>query len=465
MFNTYYLRLMSVLRLSSLVALVALIAAPSSALALQVDYAPLVLKHGDVSLKINMWNQVWTRVIQNNPGTILRGGAEDEWSADIGIRRSRLQLFGELGSRARILIHFGLNNHSFLNNEFNPQVVRINQDPEAEVLEGTVEDTGPNFFVHDAWTEFTIIDSEAFNLDFGGGLMVWNGISRLTNQSTLNFLAVDAPLTNWPLINGNDQFTRQLGLYIKGDALSGFFDYRIAVTRPFPTSRGGQNPDANTFATTGYLKMQFLEKESNVLPYVVGSYHGEKQVFNLGAGWYFQPEAGVATGDEETDDVMLFGMDVFLDTPLGKEGKAGALTAYSALWLYDFGSTAYVVPIGIMPLSGTVDPEQATLNGAFNRHHKVGHGIAGYVQTGYLLPRFSDVVQLQPYVTAQINQWTAFESLTPVLEGGINFLLESHHAKLTLHYRARPLVVEEEDGDDVFDGFASEFIFQTMVFL
>ena len=44
-------------------------------------------------------------------------------------------------------------------------------------------------------------------------------------------MSLDLPIMNWPLIEREDQFARQLGIYAKGKF--GLFDYRIAVTRPF----------------------------------------------------------------------------------------------------------------------------------------------------------------------------------------------------------------------------------------
>jgi hypothetical protein len=34
---------------------------------------------------------------------------------------------------------------------------------------------------------------------------------------------------------------------------------------------------------------QFLEREANELPFMTGTYLGEKLIFNLGLGGYFQP--------------------------------------------------------------------------------------------------------------------------------------------------------------------------------
>jgi hypothetical protein len=38
--------------------------------------------------------------------------------------------------------------------------------------------------------------------------------------STLNFLTIDAPIFNWPLIENSDQFARQMGLFAKENTVN-----------------------------------------------------------------------------------------------------------------------------------------------------------------------------------------------------------------------------------------------------
>ncbi len=142
-------------------------------------------------------------------------------------------------------------------------------------------------------------------LYIGGGLLYWNGISRMTNASTITFMSLDAPISNWPTIEQTDQFARQLGLYAKGKA--GLFDYRVAVARPFsrhltiPTDHrhagpdgtiGNYNPDRQHLGILGLLPVSVPATSSrNVLPYTVGTYIGAKKVFNFGFGFHAQPKA------------------------------------------------------------------------------------------------------------------------------------------------------------------------------
>ena len=422
--------------------LVVSVAPMSSAWALDLEgqYAPLTLKAKDSSFRFIAWNQIWGRIIEQNPGTAV-GGDEEDTSVDVGLRRIRFLALGQLGDDVTLMFHVGINNQTFKNNVF--------------------QGAGPAFYVHDAWTEYKVSKHAAFTLHLGAGLIYWNGISRMTNTSSLNFLAVDAPITNWPTINGTDQFARQLGVYAKGAIADGWVDYRVAAVRPFANGTFTPNTEPNTWGVSTYFKVQFLDKESNVLPYQVGTYLGKKRVFNLGFGNHWQPD-GSEDEDGNPADISLFGIDLFADLPIGENASSGALTAYAVLYLYDFGRDL-VRNVGIMNIADPQPFEGGTFaaNGRGNAYASIGDGLSVYAQLGYLLPGKLAGLQIQPYVTAQLNAWDAYDGISPVLEAGANLYMYGHHSKVTLNYRARPIV----DLEGGFDRFASEVILQTMIFL
>jgi hypothetical protein len=213
---------------------------------------------GDRYIRAITWAQVWTRAIENNPGTTVDGVAAP-WTTDVGLRRVRLLLYGQVHPRVLILTHLGINNQTFNNAR------------------------KPGFFVHEAVVQFEAVKDA---LSIGAGLHYQNGISRMTSASTLNFLMMDAPIVNWPTIDGNDQFARNLGLYAKGKLSR--LDYRFALNRPFTMTTEpapgttGYNPRANTLEGQFYVAIELLDRESNVLPYTVGTYLGSKRVLNFG---------------------------------------------------------------------------------------------------------------------------------------------------------------------------------------
>jgi len=391
---------------------------------------PLVITlsdDGDQWIRVINWVQVWTRAMELNPGSTVQGNDAD-WAFDVGLRRARLLLLGQLGPRLKTMFHFGMNNQTFTSSKH------------------------PQIYVHDAWTEVEAIPK---HLSLGAGLIYWNGVSRMSNASTISMLGLDAPILNWFQIEKTDQFARQLGLYAKGKI--DLFDYRLALLRPFATGSTLEEgkpvdfrPNANTVALAGYFQFQLGDIESNALPYTTGTYLGAKSVFNFGFGFHWQPDAlgRVVNGEEERSDLLALGADLFLDRPVGD----GAMTAYLGYYHYDFGPD-YTRNIGIMNVAGG----GTSFNGAGNAYPVIGTGEHLYAQWGYLFP--GSGVRLQPYLTGQLSFMEGLADPMMVFEVGANLLLSGHNAKVTLNYRSRP--VYQLDGTDVAaDSRASELILQ-----
>ncbi|MCC6410876.1 MAG: hypothetical protein IT270_04410, partial [Saprospiraceae bacterium] len=187
------------------------------------SYKPLTLKlneDGSKYIRFLMWHQFWATSTQNNPGTLDANGNIAESSTDLALRRSRFLAYAQVSPRFLILTHWGINNQSFSTGGSN---IGGNQTALA-----SNSGKKPQMFIHDAWTEYEVVKEKLF---LGAGLHYWNGISRLSSHSTLNFMTLDAPIFNWPLIETYDQFARQFGIYAKGQI--GKLDYRFAVNKPF----------------------------------------------------------------------------------------------------------------------------------------------------------------------------------------------------------------------------------------
>ena len=383
---------------------------------------------GTLYFRFAMWLQVWTRAIQNNPGTTILG-KQDAWYGDVGLRRARFLAFGKIAPRTFMMMHIGINNQTFRNAR-KPQV-----------------------YFHDAWVEFEASKKGRFSL--GAGLLYWNGISRMTNASTITFMSLDSPIFTWPTIERSDQFARQLGLYAKGKL--GLFDYRVAVVRPFtnydpltanPTTNiGNYNTAANTWGYSGYFQFQFLDIESNVLPYTVGTYIGAKKVFNWGLGGHAQP-IGISYLADAADPtsirkraLFIASSDLFLDIPFAGE-HGGAATWYGAYYYTDFGPNN-LRNIGIMNPAdggtGTNGLPQAG-GGGGNAYTMLGTGHSGYSELGFLLPgTVGESIQFQPYVNTQLSKWQAYQDIMAHVGVGLNMFIHRHNAKVTLEYRNRPI--------------------------
>ena len=121
-------------------------------------------------------------------------------------------------------------------------------------------------------------------------------MTRLANQSTLNFMTLDQsrPFVAWHSLGVSDQFARHLGVYAKGAI--GKFDYRMAINSPGRNGISGRlrhqgfrdgpipgpanlntdgDPTGNTIIE-GYFRYQLMDSESIKLPYAVGTYLGKK---------------------------------------------------------------------------------------------------------------------------------------------------------------------------------------------
>lgn len=422
---------------------------------------------GTKYMRVIAWNQVWFRSSEMNPGTMING-EEATSSTDIGNRRLRILLYAQISKRYMILTHFGINNQTF----------STGGAAGTTGTGGYGQGKKPGMFFHDVWNEYAVVLPQAekkFSLSLGGGLHYYMGLSRMTMSSTLNYLAIDAPIFNWPLIENSDQFARQMGVFAKGKY--GKFEYCFSYNKPFATNlapvdvpAGGNevavdNSGNTKWSKAGYVEYQFLDQESNLLPYKVGSYLGTKKVFNIGAGFYTAPDATKSSvdGNIRKHDIKLFAADAFLDMPLGAPEKKMAITAYSVFYSYDFGPN-YLRNLGIMNV-GAANPDftgQAALAGAGNLQPTMGTGNIWYTQAGFLIPDSSPkpAVRIQPFGAFTYKNFDALEKSSTQFDIGTNFHLDGQHAKITAQYSTRPVYTTPDTSS-----LKGEFIVQLQIYL
>ncbi len=412
-------------------------------------------EEGTSYFRMITWHQFWARYNDNNAGSLRGGQAQDE-TFDFGLRRSRFLMFAELNKRMLIMTHFGINNQNAVSGGING-----------------IDGKKPQLFMHDVYLDYKVVEEK---LHIGGGMHYWNGLSRMTSASTLNFMAIDAPIFNWPTIEATDQFARRIGVFAHGRF--GKLVYQVSVTDPFETNtlrvsvvdRALYNPGNLNKVYEGYFHYEFWDKEGSLLPYTVGTYLGTKKVFNIGAGFMQNSDAlwsdriNTETGDTTTvtHDMMLFAVDAFIDLPLGDDGSKGALTAYAVGYFSDFGPNN-VRNIGILnPSDGS--EEQFGLRG--NSVPTIGTGNTYYFQAGYMLPKKKDEFILQPYAAFTYHDFEGIVdsdgSTVPVtfFDVGVNAYLAGHHSKVTLNYRNRP---DFTNTDDIT--YRPEITLQAMIYL
>lgn len=399
-------------------------------------------EEGSKYLKFTFGNQVWARVIENNPGTLVNGVPQDI-TYDAGLRRMRITATAQLSPRYLMYVQMGINNQSF-----------ISGGGTGTGALGTGKKAP--FFFHDAYNEFTVIPkineennkNNTFSLYIGFGLHSWNGISRLTNASSFRLLTADVPIFNFGTIEISDQFSRQIGVFIHGEI--GRLGYRMNANKPFATNlipvlagSAVDNNKAGKLSFAGYFDYQFFDKENRNNPFLAGTYLGEKKILNIGAGYYktsqgtlSQPTQGIF----KSHDISLLGADIFLELPLGRKEKQMSLSFYSVYYNYNFGPK-YIRTTALMN-PGVADPNfigTPAKEGFGNSRFLLGTGQIWYTQTGYMLPKFSDKVKIQPYVTYTIKNLDALAQKGSYYDLGTNFFLDGHNAKISLQYGSRPL--------------------------
>lgn len=376
--------------------------------------------------------QVWIRYNDNNPGSTIYGTPKKE-TFDVGLRRVRYQIMGQVTKKVFLYTQFGINS-------FNSLSARK-----------------PGLFLHDVTAEYSIFKNY---ITLGGGLNGWNGTARYTSSGVGNILGMDLPTIEETTNDVTDQFVRKLGIYAKGQI--GGLDYRFAAANPFPiqnslttvaalsgTNSAAYSTKAPEMQYQGYVKWQFFDKESNLLPYSAGSYLGKKSILNIGSGFSYQKNA-MWYKNEKLDTLSVpmqqFAVDIFYDSYLNKE-KQNAITAYAAFLNYDFGPN-YIRNAGAMnTANGTIGT--ASFNGAGNNAPLIGTGQVVYAQAAYLFKK--DLLgkngTLQPYASGSYAMYQKLKDPVLIYDIGVNWIIAGQNSKISLDYQSRPIFNTDSKGD------------------
>jgi len=407
---------------------------------------------GSHYFKATFLNQIWFRYNQSNPGTNVLSEPKSE-TFDIGLRRTRIQMYGQLSDRVFVYFQFGQNNFNYLSQNAGNRKLQA--------------------FFHDVLGEYRM--SKGSNkLILGGGLTGTNGLSRFTQPGVTSIMTMDVPVFAQATVDQTDEFTRKLSVYARGQL--GKLDYRVILSDPFPiTTNGAPLPPLSgnaTFSQHGHQKQyqglfiyNLFDKEPHTTPYMAGTYLGKKKVLNLEAGFITQ---GKATWTKETTDTTYHSMNlwsaaVFYDAPVDSE-KGTALNAYAGYYNLDYGP-GYLRYNGIMnPGSSTSGP--FTLSGQGNAFPMFGTGKVWYTQVGYLMKK--DLLgegngTLMPYASLMSADYDRLDKQMNVIDVGINWLLKGHTSKFTLDYQNRPFYVQE--GTELIrNGRRSQVVLQYQIF-
>lgn len=395
---------------------------------------------GSRYFKVTFSNQIWLRYNQSNPGTIVMNSPANE-TFDIGLRRARIQLFGQITDRTFLYFQFGQNNFNFLSQNAGNRKLQA--------------------FFHDALGEYIVFKGKNY-LKLGGGLTIANGLSRFSQPSVSTIMTMDVPVFAQATVDQTDEFSRKLSVFARGQL--GKVDYRLVVSDPFPVTTNGATPPAlssySTFAQQGHHRQyqgffmyQFLEKEPHTTPYMTGTYLGSKRIFNIEAGfitqnkamWHYSPDSSI-----NYSNMNLWSVAAFLDTPLNTD-KGTAISAYAGYFNYDFGP-------GYLRYNGSMNPANGIsaavalpgIGGTFgNTFPMFGTGNIIYSQLGYLFPKDmlgESCVTLQPYASLMYADYERLADPMAVYDIGINWLIKGHTSKMSLDYQNRPVYSVDANG-------------------
>lgn len=395
---------------------------------------------GSHYFQITFLNQTWLRFNQNNPGTLIEGVQKDN-SFDIGLRRTRIQMLGQISDRVFLYFQFGQNN-------FNAQFNTNSNRKQAA-------------FFHDALCEYKVTNNNGLKL--GAGLTIANGLSRFSQPSIGSVMTMDVPVFAQTTVDQTDEFSRKLSLFARGQV--GKFDYRLVLSDPFPVSSAGValpaiSENAN-FAQLGhhlqaqaYVIYQFFDHEPHTTPYMTGTYLGKKKVFNIAVGSIRQSDAmwkkGLAN-DTIYQNMMHFAVESYLDMPLNKN-KENAISAYAGYFNTDYG-TNYLRYNGIMnPANGTALQADNSITGQGptfgNAFPMFGTGQVIYSQIGYLFSKnlFKENGRLMPYLSTIFAKYDRLHNTSSnIYNVGINYYMNGHKSKITIDLQNRPTYVVNQN--------------------
>ncbi len=392
-------------------------------------------KDGSKYIKGTFNNQTWLRWNESNPGTTVNSQPKEN-TLDIGLRRTRLQMYGQLTDHVFFYTQFGMNNFNFLSQNAGNRKLQA--------------------FFHDALGEYKVFKKNNA-LKIGGGLAITAGLSRFTQPSIGTIMTTDVPVFLQATVDQTDEFARKLSIYARGQV--GKLDYRVALSDPFPIQTNGNpvpaisnnavfTPYGHTKQLQGFFIWNFFDVEPHTTPYMTGTYLGDKKILNLEAGAIYQKNATWRTntiGDTLYDNMLLWSVAAFLDMPI--QNNKYAISAYVGYFSTDYGAN-YIRNNGIMnPANGNTDP--TVFSGAGNSYPMFGTGSSVYAQVGFRLPNdlFKGNGTLMPYVSYRMSNYDRLKDPVTIIDAGVNWLINKHNSKLSLNYQLRPVFVQQTNGD------------------
>lgn len=413
--------------------------------------------------------QTWWRMGETNPGTTNKLSEEPISNfSDFAMRRIRTMFYANIENKYLLFAHFGATSDGTYSNIYN------------------------NVYVHDFQGQMRVADKNYI----GGGIHFWQGLSRLSRVGSNNYLILDNPGFNFPEVNRTDAIVRQMGVFARGVTL-GKLGYQISINKPIISADAGtvgyggkpmNEKEMEVFANNGdievgdthllkqtnynyngYFFWQFWDIESQAVSGASQmNYFGQKRVFNIGAGFQYQP-GGTGTYREdtngdfmmETNDITKFAVDAFLSTPIGHNG--GGFTAYGVYYNYQYGENYLRTSHVLGGFAGT-DPnatETSPQGPGFSQYsHGTGHIF--HTELAYTLPKtiYNSEKKIQPFVAFSYKNLEGLDEASFQSDYGINWAIIGQHVKLSAQYSLRPVYMMNGQGQQKVDHHAGLFVTQ-----
>ncbi|MGI9213398.1 MAG: hypothetical protein ACR2HF_13080 [Methylococcaceae bacterium] len=307
------------------------------------------------------------------------------WSNDFNLDNIRLYLSGQI--------------HKYFKMEFNTDCQTCSNGGEVRVIDamGKVE-IDPLFNV---WMGRMLVPAERREMNGPFYSAVYDIYSKGTP-----FEPSDYNVTVRTDGTSAGSWGRDDGATIWGAALDGHFQYAVGFFRGL---RGGANNDDNILYAQRFA-YNFLEVEKNPGYYTSGTYYGKGgDILTLGVSNQYQEDgAGTVTDKGAFRGTVV---DVLFEKPLANMGVITVNGEYK-----NYGISGY-----------SMASRQA--GGGFSMFE----GDAYDVSAMYLLPDKVWVGQFQPYVR-YVNVDPTQSATRENYEAGLNYIIDSHNAKIMLMY-------------------------------
>jgi hypothetical protein len=364
--------------------------------------------------------QLQARFLQLNPGSKSIDGTTKTTTTDLSITRVCI---GSLLTYKRLTMFYllGDNGNSVSNGKLG------------------------NFYTYEVYSHYALIPKY---LSLGMGQTLYNGISRMSSLSISQIITVESCALAIPTAGKSDNIGRQFQIFAIGKIAK--FDYRMALVRPMlQVGAGTQNlPDlvalkpintsydfpSDRFGAEGYVCKQFFEEESNLLSSRSFSYLGSKKIFNIGAGFEYQPKASAYLNENRDtifNNTLTFSADCYADIPLS---SGSVFTAYGAFYKYNYGKNYLKIGGTMNYFTGGDSPQ-----GAGNNEYNIGTGNAVFFQAAYLFAKSitKENHRLQVYTYLYYKDFEALNEKSWQPGCGINYYILGQNAKIGIQYYRR----------------------------